>query len=165
MKSVRFRLLVAALVVTLGAALANAQSADATTTQPSHAHAWHHMRGPMGRYFAKSLNLTDEQRTQMKAVLQKEHATMKPLMQQLHSMQQQLKQYEEGTFDEAKVQTLVTAQAQTLVQLKVNETRIGNELYQILTPEQQSQLKEKEAQHEERMQQHMQGQAPEAPQQ
>ena len=104
----------------------------------------------MGRYFAKYLNLTDEQRTQMKTVLQKEHATMKPLMQQMHSLQEQLKQYEEGTFDQAKVQALVTEQTQTLVQLKVNETRIGNELYQVLTPEQQSQMKEKEAEHEQR---------------
>jgi len=164
MKSIRFRLLVAALAVTLGAALAKAQAADAAPSQPG-PHAWHHMHGPMGRYFAKYLNLTDEQRSQMKSVLQKEHATMKPLMQQMHSLQEQLKQYEEGTFDQAKVQALVTAQAQTLVQLKVNETRIGNELYQVLTPDQQAQMKAKEAEHEARMQQHMQGAgAPEPPQ-
>ncbi len=86
----------------------------------------------------------------MKAVLQKEHATMKPLMQQIHQMDQQLKQYEEGTYDEAKVQALVAQQAQTLVQLKVQETRIHSELYQMLTSDQQAKLKEVEANREAR---------------
>lgn len=165
MKSIRFRLFVAALAVTLGAALGKAQNAETAPTQQDHPHAWHHMHGPMGRYFAKYLNLTDDQRTQMKAVMQKEHATMKPLMQQMHSLQQQLKQYEEGRFDQAKVQALVSAQAQTLVQLKVEATRVGNELYQVLTPDQQSKMKEMEADHEARMQERMQGAAPEGPQQ
>ena len=78
----------------------------------------------------------------MKAVMQKEHPTMKPLMQQLQQVHQQLKQYEEGAYDEAKVQALVTQQAQTLVQLKVQETRIHSELYQLLTSDQQAKLKE-----------------------
>ncbi len=71
-------------------------------------------------------------------------------------MQQQLKQYEEGTYDEAKVQALVAQQAQTLVQLKVQETRIHNELFQLLTPDQQAKMKEFEANREARMQQRMQ---------
>ena len=165
MKTIGYRLLVAALAVTLGAAIAKAQTSDATPAPPAHQHAWHQMHGPMGRYFAKFLNLSDEQRTQMKGILQKEHATLKPLMQQMHTLQQQLKQYEEGTFDQAKVQALVSAQAQTLVQLKVEETRIGNELYQALTPDQQAKMKQVEAERQARMQQHMQqGGAPEAPQ-
>jgi Spy/CpxP family protein refolding chaperone len=114
-------------------------------------------------FFARYLDLSDAQRAQMKAVLQKEHAAMKPQMQQLHQMQQQLKQYEEGTYDEAKVQTLVAQQAQTLVQLKVQETRIHNELFQLLTADQQAKMKEFEANREARVQQRMQN-APPAPQ-
>ena len=75
-------------------------------------------------------------------------------------MQEQLKQYSEGTYDEAKVQTLVAAQSQTLVQLKVEETRIHSEIYQLLTPDQQAKLKEIEANQEARMRQHMQGAPP-----
>jgi Spy/CpxP family protein refolding chaperone len=81
---------------------------------------------------------------------------MKPLMQQVHQMEQQLKPYEEGTYDAAKVQAAVAQQAQTLVQLKVEETRIHNELFQLLTPDQQSKLKEFEANRAARMQQHTQ---------
>jgi len=84
---------------------------------------------------------------------------MKPQTQQLHLMQQQLKQYEEGTYDEAKVQALVAQQAQTLVQLKVQETRIHNELFQLLTPDQQAKMQQFEANRETRMQQRMQDSA------
>ncbi len=154
MKTIRFRLLIAALVVTMGAAIAKSQTADAP---PMHGRAFG-MRGPMG-FFSRELDLTDAQRTQMKAVLQKEHAAMKPQMQQLHLMQQQLKQYEEGTYDEAKVQALVAQQAQTLVQLKVQETRIHNELFQLLTPDQQAKMQQFEATREARMQQRMQNSA------
>jgi protein CpxP len=155
MKTIRFRFLVAALAVLLGGAIARSQTADATA--PVHGHAFG-MRGPMG-FFSKYLELTDAQRTQMKAVLQKEHTAMKPQMQQLHVMQQQLKQYEEDTYDEAKVQALVAQQSQTLVQLKVQETRIHNELFQLLTPDQQAKMQQFEANREARMQQRMQDSA------
>jgi Spy/CpxP family protein refolding chaperone len=158
MKSIRFRFLVAALAVMLSGAIAKSQTADATTAPPS---GHHHggMRGPMGFPF-KQLDITDAQHTQIKAVMQKEHSTMKPLMTQLHQMHAQLKQYEEGAYDEAKVTALVTQQAQTLVQLKVEETRIHSEIYQLLTSDQQAKLKEIEATRAARMQQHMQSEAP-----
>jgi periplasmic protein CpxP/Spy len=165
MKSIRFRFLVAALAVMLGAAVANTQTADATAPPPMHGHGYgmEGHEGHMMGFFAKYLDLTDAQRTQMKGVVEKEHATMKPLMQQVHQMDQQLKQYVEGTYDEAKVQALVSQQAQTLVQVKVQETRIHNELYQLLTPDQQAKMKEFEANHEARMQKHMQGAASATP--
>jgi Spy/CpxP family protein refolding chaperone len=165
MKSIRFRLFVAALAVMLGGAIAKSQTADSTTAPPStHPHTWG-MRGHMMGFPFKQLDVTDAQRAQIKAVMQKEHSTMQPLMQQVHTMQQQLKPYSEGTYDEAKVQALVAQQSQTLVQLKVEETRIHNEIYQLLTTDQQSKLKEIEANREARMQQHMHGAAPAAPQQ
>jgi Spy/CpxP family protein refolding chaperone len=155
MKSIRFRFLVAALAVLLGAALAKSQTADSTPPPSMPGHEFG-LDGHMMGFFAKYLDVTDAQKTQMKSVMQKEHATMKPLTQQLHQMDQQLKQYVEGTYDEAKVQALVAQQAQTLVQVKVQETRIHNELFQMLTPDQQTKLKEFEANRESRMQQHMQ---------
>ena len=163
MKSIRFRFLVAALAVMLGAAIAKSQTADAAAPPPMHGHEFG-MEGHKMGFFAKYLNLTDDQRAQMKAVMHKEHSTMKPLMQQVHQMDQQLKQYVEGTYDEAKVQALVSQQAQTLVQVKVQETRIHNELYQLLTPDQQAKMKEFEANHEARMQKHMPSAAENAPQ-
>ena len=64
------------------------------------------MEGHGMGFMARYLNLTDDQKAQMKAIMQKEHPAMKPLFQQQHQIDQQLRQYVEGPFDEAKVQTL-----------------------------------------------------------
>ncbi len=164
MKSIRFRFLIALMAISLSAAIAKSQTvtSDAAAPPPPLAHHGWGMHGHMMDFPFKQLDLTDAQRTQVKAVMQKEHGTMKPLMQQMQQMHQQLKQYSEGTYDEAKVQALVTQQSQTLVQLKVQETRIHNEIYQLLTPEQQAKLKQIEADREVRMRQHKQD-APPAP--
>ena len=162
MKSIRCRLFVAAVAVMLGGAMAQAQTADAPPPPPIHGGMHGHelgMDGHMLGFYAKYLNVTDDQKAQMKAVLHKEHATLKPLKMQLHQMDEQLKQYVEGTYDEGKVQAVVAQQSQAMVQMKVQETRIHNELYQLLTPDQQSKLKEFEANHEARMQKHMQEEA------
>ena len=158
MKSIRFRLLIAAAAVLLGTALAQSQTAaDAPAPKPIHAHGdWGMERGHMG-FFAKSLNLTDEQKAQMKTIMQKEHASMKPLMQQMRQTHEALRQYEQGTFDEAKVRALAAQQAQAHVEMTVAQTRIHNEMFQLLTPEQQTQLKTMQARHEARMQERMQG--------
>ncbi|MFZ0817794.1 MAG: Spy/CpxP family protein refolding chaperone [Candidatus Sulfotelmatobacter sp.] len=160
MKSIRFRFLVAALAVLLVSALANAQTTDAPPPMRGHEFG---MRGPMMGFFARYLDLTDAQKSSMKSVMEKERPTLKPLMEQLHQMDVQLKQYEEGTYDEAKVQPLVAQQAQTMVELKVQETRIHNELFQVLTPDQQAKMKQFEANREARMQQHMQSAPATAP--
>jgi len=158
MKSIRLRFVAAALAVVLGAVISKAQSTDTAPPPPMHGHEMGMgMEGHGMGFFAKYLDLTDAQRTQMKAVMHKEHATMRPLMQQVHQMDEQLRQYVEGSYDEAKVQSLVSQQAQTLVQMKVQETRIHNELYQMLTPDQQAKMKEFEANREARMQKHTQG--------
>lgn len=165
MKSIRFRLLTAAAAVLLGTAFVHAQTAaDAPAPKPVHAHGqWGmgHERG-MG-FFAKSLNLTDEQKTQMKTIMQKEHASMKPLMTQMRQTHEALRQYEQGTFDEAKVRALATQQAQAHVEMTVAQTRIHNEMFQVLTPEQQTQMKAMQASREARMQERMQQRMQQAP--
>ncbi|HZC23875.1 MAG TPA: Spy/CpxP family protein refolding chaperone [Candidatus Binatia bacterium] len=164
MKSISSRFLIAALAVLMGAAIARSQTADTPPPPPAHPHA-HRMGGPGMEVFSRKLNLTDDQKTQMKAVMEKAHPTMKPLMQQQHQIDLQLRQYVQGTFDQAKVQALANQKAQIQAQLTVAETQVHNQMYQLLTPEQQSQLKEMEANHEARMQQHMNrmNEAPPAP--
>ena len=161
MKSFRYRLLVAALAVVLGSVIAKSQTTDAPPSPPMHGHHEFGMGGPRMEFFAKQLNLTDDQKAQAKAIMQKEHPAMKPLMQQEHQIDQQLRQYVEGPYDAAKVQALAAQKAQVQTQITVNETRIHNELYQLLTADQQSQLKQMQANHEARMQKHM-NQAPPA---
>jgi Spy/CpxP family protein refolding chaperone len=161
MKSIRIRLFVATLAVLLGTTLGRAQSTT-DTPAPSHVHA-HQFHGGMMGFFPRSLNLTDAQHEQIKGIMQKERPTMKPLFQQSHQIELQLRQFSEGTFDEAKVRTLATQKAQVESELTVQRTRIHNELFQVLTTDQQTKMKEIEANREARMQQHMQN-APAAPQ-
>ena len=159
MKSIRFRLLVAALAVMLGSAIAKSQTAD--VPPPMHGQEFG-MGGHMMGFFAKYLDLSDAQKAQIKAVMQKERPTLEPLMEQLRQAHEQLKPYEEGAYDEVKVRAIVAQHTQTVEELAVQETRIHNELFQLLTPDQQAKMKEFEANREARMQQHMQS-APSAP--
>jgi protein CpxP len=164
MKSFRFRLLIAAMAVLLGTAIARSQTtSDAPPPPPMHGHGQGYgMEGHKMGFLAKSLNLTDDQKAQMKTIMEKNHTTLKPLMQQSHQIEQQLRQYVEGPYDETKVRTLATQKAQIEVELTVAHTRVHNQLYQLLTPDQQAKVKEMEAKHEARMQKHM-NQAPPAP--
>jgi Spy/CpxP family protein refolding chaperone len=114
-------------------------------------------------FFAKNLDLTDAQKAQMKDIVEKERPTLKPLMEQSHQVEQQLHQYEEGSYNEGKVRTLAAQQSKVELELTVQRTRIHNELYQVLTADQQSKLKELEAEHQARMQQHMQDGPPAPP--
>jgi len=164
MKSIRFRLLIAAMAVLLSSVIAKSQTTTDAPPPPMHGHGYG-MHGQMMGFFGKALNLTDDQKAQMKTIMQKEHPTMKPLMQQQHLVDQQLRQYVEGAYDEAKVRTLATQKAQIQVELTVAQTRIHNQLYQLLTTDQQAKLKQMEANHEARMQRHMNQAPPAAPEQ
>ena len=168
MKSIRFRLLIAALAVLLGSTIAKSQTADATTAAPPmHGHRMGMGMG-MGahlHFMAAKLNLTDDQKTQMKAIMQKEHPAMKPLHQQMRTIDQQLRQYVEGDFDQAKVQTLALQKAQLQAQMTVQETRIHNELYQVLTADQKTQLKQMEADRQAHMQERMKNKSSATPEQ
>ena len=166
MRLIRSRLLIAALAVLFASVIARSQTAD-TPAPPMHHHEYA-MGGHMGHmmeFFADYLDLSDAQQAQMKAVLQKEHGTIKPLMQQMHQTEAQLRQYELGAYDEAKVRTLAAQQAQTQIELTVQKARIHSELFQLLTPEQQTKMKEFVAKREARWQKHMESKAPAASEQ
>ena len=158
MKSISFRLLVAALAVLLGTAIANSQTPDAPAPPPRPGRGYGHGFG-MGEhmlgFFADYLNLSDAQQAQMKSILQKEHPLMKPLFQQSRQIEHQLRQYAEGTYDEGKVRALATEKAQAEVELTVQRTRIHNELFQVLTSDQQAKMKEFEARHAARAEKRM----------
>jgi len=154
MKSFRFRLLVATLALLLGSVIAKSQTAADTPPPPMHGHGFG-MNGQGMGFFAKQLNLTDDQQAQMKTIMEKAHTSMKPLMQQSHQIDQQLRQYAMGAYDDGQVQKLATQKAQIEAQLTVAQTKVHNQLFQMLTPDQQTKAKQMVAEHEARMQSHM----------
>jgi Spy/CpxP family protein refolding chaperone len=164
MKPFRFRLLIAAIAVLLASVVANSQTISSDAPPPRRVHAHQMGRGgPMMGFFAKQLNLTDDQKAQMKTIMQKNHTTLKPLMQQSRQIDQQLRQYVMGSYDDGAVQKLAAQKAQIEAQLTVAQTRIHSQLFQILTPDQRTKAKQLAADHEARMQQRRNGQPNEAP--
>jgi Spy/CpxP family protein refolding chaperone len=158
MNPVRRRILAVVFGVGLMAAVAFSQ----TAVHPAgfgHRGGGFGMLGMMGDY----LDLTDAQRTQMKAILAKEKPTIRPLMQQLAQGHQQMHQLEQaGPFDETKVRTLATQQSQTMTELMVQKARIKSELMQVLTADQKTKLAAFEAKRQARFQRHF-GRAPADP--
>ena len=160
MKALRFRFLVAALCVLLVTIVAQSRAADASPAPPARGHQFG--RGGSGEFFADYLNLSDAQTAQMKGILAKENPALKPLFQQLQQTRQELKQYEQGTYDDAKVRALAAQQSAAMVELTVQQTRIHSELFQVLTPDQQATMKTVQARRAARMSRHMHA-APAAP--
>jgi len=167
-KAIRFRLLIAFLAVLMGSVIAKSQTAEETApAPPMHGHGMRMGMGMEGHlhFLAAKLNLSDDQKTQMKAIMEKEKPTIQPLHQQEQQVDQQLRQYVEGSFDQARVTALAAQKAQIQAALTVEHTRMHNELYQLLTTDQKAQLKQMEANHEARMQRRMNKQAPASPEQ
>jgi Spy/CpxP family protein refolding chaperone len=167
MKSFRFRLLIAALAVVLGGAVAKSQTAsDASAPPPMQGHRFA-MKGHRMGFMAKQLNLTDDQKAQMKTIMEKAHTSMKPLMQQSHLLEQQIHQYAEGNYDESTVRSLAKKKADIEVELTVARTQVHNQMFQLLTPDQQAKAKQLEADRaahrQAHMQQHMKDMPPAAP--
>ncbi len=149
MKALRFRFMIAALCVLFVTVVVKSQAADASPAPPARGHQFG--RGGSGEFFADYLNLTDAQTTQMKGILAKENPALKPLFQQLQQTRQQLKQYEQGTYDDAKVRALAAQQSAAMVELTVQQTRIHSELFQVLTSDQQATMKAVQARRAARM--------------
>ena len=159
MKMSRFNWIAGGLAVTLGAAFAVCE-----TVQAGHPHRGGMFGGPTVRMFARQLDLTEAQRTQMHQILAKEKPTMRPSMQQMAQTRYQIAQLElNGAFDESQVRPLATQQAQAMQDLIVQRARIESELIQVLTPDQKTKLSQLLAQRQQRLTNHMQQQTPSGP--
>jgi periplasmic protein CpxP/Spy len=168
MKSFRFRLLIAALAVVLGGAVAKSQTvSDASAPPPMHGHRFATKGHGMG-FMAKQLNLTDDQKAQMKTIMEQAHTTMKPLMQQSHQLERQIHQNAEANpYVASTVLGLAQQKADIDIKLTVARAQLHNQMFQLLTPDQQAKAKQLEADREARtqahMQQHMKDTPPAAP--
>ena len=158
MKSIHSTLTVVAAVLTLCAGIAFAQGGGGRPM--------HHHHGEMGGFeqLLHQLNLTDDQKAQVKQIFQTEKPTMKPLMQQEHAAHQQMIQLvTSGSFETAKAAAIAQQESQTHMQLEVEHAKIASQIYQLLSSDQKAKATEMIAQHEQRMQEHMQKQEQAAP--
>lgn len=97
------------------------------------------MRGPDGHWdlLAKVLELSDDQNTKIKALMEKEHETMGKFRQ---SMDEGRKAMDDlamsDEFDAAKAKTLADKQAKKLSEMIMTKVQLQNQIFAVLTPEQ-----------------------------
>jgi Spy/CpxP family protein refolding chaperone len=165
---VKSRILTTALFAVVAAGLvagiAFAQSEGGSMRHHGHGMMMEHGMGlPL-----HELNLTDDQRAQIKQIFQNEKANIKPLRQQeMQSHQQLMQLITSGSFDQAKATAIATQEAQTHIQMQVEHAKIGSQIYQLLSSDQKAKVADIMAKHQQKMQEHMQKeeQAPPADQQ
>jgi Spy/CpxP family protein refolding chaperone len=157
MKPKYIKTLAVVLALTVVAAVAVSQ-----TVKRAHMRGAGMFGGPMMGYYMHQLDLTDAQKTQLKAIMAKEKPALQPLIQQMAQGHAQVRDLViNGGYDEAKVREMATQQTQTMTELTVQYARIGSEMVQVLTPEQKTKLTTLISQHEQRMMNRMQGKTPE----
>ncbi len=145
MKGRKFYATVVAIALGLVGAVALAQGG------PGGGHRGEFGFGGFNRHMAQALNLTDQQQTQIKSILQAEKPAMQPLMLQLKASRQQMDAAtQNGQFDEAKVRSIAEQQAQTMVNLTVEREKVKSEIWQVLTPDQRAKAEQMKQQFGER---------------
>ncbi|MCS7080924.1 MAG: Spy/CpxP family protein refolding chaperone [Chloracidobacterium sp.] len=92
---------------------------------------------------AAELNLTEEQQTQIRQILEAERATVAPLKTQLKTGYDQLHTLgTDGIFNEVQVRAIAQQQAQAIAELIVSRERTKARIAAVLTPEQRERAKQ-----------------------
>lgn len=121
----------------------------------------HHGMGTRGElgFPMHALNLTDDQRAQVKQIMQTEKPNIQPLKQQeVQAHQQMMQLITSGKFDANAATALATQEAQTHIQMEVEHAKIASQIYNLLSSDQKAKVADMMAKHQQRMQQHMQNQ-------
>ena len=165
MKSVRSILAVAAAGLALAVGLAFAQ----TESGPPRHHDMGGMRAHMmggGEFamFLHQLNLTDDQKAQVKQVFQAERPTLKPLMQQEAQAQlEMMKLITGGNFNATTASQLASREAQIHMQMQVEHAKIGSQIYTLLNSDQKAKVADMISKHEQMIGQHLENKEQSAP--
>lgn len=94
---------------------------------------------PRMRQLWQSLNLTDTQKQQAKAIFQQAHQTAQPIRQQLQQNRQALRDAVKTSKGNEAIQQLATEQGSLHGQLVAIRTQAWAQFYSLLTPEQRTQ--------------------------
>jgi Spy/CpxP family protein refolding chaperone len=115
-----------------------------------------HHGGWMLRHMTKELNLTTDQQTQIKSIMQAQKGKVQPLMQQLRQNRQAENANITGSFDENQARAFANKQTQIMSDLIVEQERTKSQIYAVLTPEQRQKAQQLMQQRQQRMQERMQ---------
>jgi Spy/CpxP family protein refolding chaperone len=151
-KSMNSKLIAVTAVLTVFAGMALAQGGAGAPMHHRHGGYMGGMELPLHQ-----LNLTDDQKAQIKQMFQTEKPAMKPLMQQEHAAHTQMIQLiTSGTFEQAKVAAVAAQESQIHMQMEIEHVKMASQIYQLLSSDQKAKVADIIAQHQQRMQEHMQ---------
>lgn len=101
---------------------------------------------------ADRLDLTDEQKSQIRQIFQDARPRVQPLVQQAIATRHDLQEATaNGTFNEAQVRVLAERQGRTVGQLIVEKERVKTQIYNVLTPEQRQKVEQMKDRFEQRL--------------
>ena len=167
MKLSRIKMFAGVLALALTSTFGMAQTDQAAAPAPSaHMHRAYMHGGPMMPFFAKQLELTDAQKTQIKEIFHGAKPAMQPLMEQEHqSRKAMMALITSGNFDQAKAQSIINQESLVHAQMEMQHAQLASKAYQVLTPEQKTKFNDLMAQHEQRMEQRKMQHQQDAPEQ
>ena len=90
----------------------------------------------------RELNLTDDQKIQVKAIFDSLRETVKPVLDELKANREKLMQLSGQAFDVAQVSEIAKRQGELMSQLIVERERAKSKIFAILTDEQKAKAKE-----------------------
>ncbi|HEY0459404.1 MAG TPA: Spy/CpxP family protein refolding chaperone [Pyrinomonadaceae bacterium] len=100
---------------------------------------------------AEKLNLSDEQQTQVKTILEDSKTRVKPLTDSLRESRKQAETLGiDGTFNEEQVNQIANSQSETMKQLFVEKEKTKAQIFAVLTPEQRAEAAKMKDQFKER---------------
>ena len=94
--------------------------------------------GFLARHIADDLNLTPDQKAQIKTILTNERPTIQALRQQIEQDNEQM--HAKATYDDAFVHSMAQQESATLANAIVEREKIRSEIFAVLTPDQQQKL-------------------------
>lgn len=108
----------------------------------------HHRGGGMrGGMMLRGLDLTDEQKAQVKTIMQASKETSKPIREQMKANREKLQTLSDsGNFDQAQVQAIANQQGALSAQMIVEKEKVKSQINALLTPEQKAKAAEMKAQ-------------------
>jgi Spy/CpxP family protein refolding chaperone len=102
-------------------------------------------------FLARALNLTQDQKTQIKKITDSFEESTKSLRDQLKTLHESEPDPLSGTFDEATVRAAAEARAKVDIELSVARAQMMSQIAAVLTTEQKAQLAAKRAESAQRL--------------
>ncbi len=152
MKKIIFGIIAAALLVTGSIFVIAQKSAKKEGGEYGRGHGHRGPGGFGGLGFAlRGLDLTDEQKTKVKEIMETSKATAQPIMEQTRANHDKLRELgKAGAFDQPQVEALALAQGDLTAKMIVEKEKARSQVFALLTDEQKAKLETLKGNFEER---------------